>query len=82
MPLNRSDQLVEGFILDRHQDADRMLTASLFDRQNVLLIIRRSSRWRTNSGGKSKEPSGLHQPLQFLCIRFVQVVDVNRDRLA
>jgi len=82
MPLNRSDQLVEGFILDRHQDADRMLTASLFNRQNVLLIICRSSRWRTNNGGKSKEPSGLHQPLQFLYVRFVQVVDVNRDRLA
>ena len=81
MPLNRSDQLVEGFILDRHQDADRMLTASLFDCQNVLLIIRRSSRWRTNNGGKHKELSGLHQPLQFLYVCFVQVVDVNRDRL-
>ena len=82
MPLNRSDQLVEGFILDRHQDADRMLTASLFDRQHILLIICRSSRWRTNGGGKSKEPSGLYQPLQLLYVRFVQVVDVNRDRLA
>jgi hypothetical protein len=46
------------------------------------LIIRRSSRWHANNGGKSKEPGGLHKPLQFLRVRFVQVVDVNRDRLA
>jgi len=59
-----------------------MLTAAFCDRQNVLLIIRRSSRWHTNNGGKSKEPSGLHQPLQFLRVRFVQVVDVKHDRLA